>query len=373
MTIKDYILKLNLLKTYMIDLNTEQTNQKPKAFLLPFTINLMTLLSVGFIAGSVVHVGFNNSNNIYYIIFGVVGCFLFVLGNYLQEKLINKNQMGGLRAVTFLLVTLLLSISVGMVSGGLQHFLDFPAYATYLIPLGIFFSTLFYMIKNEYKPFNCYLPILIASLLLSGVVFVGARQLAETVQPVGHHGNSFLENSSNDHHAPTASTESHDMSSLVTNDKSFIENMIPHHIEAINTSKIIIQSTKDTELKAFAEKVIIDQTSEVNTMKTLYKGLAGSDYTDNSTYMAMMADMNGKMDSDLDKAYIKGMIGHHEGAISMAKKILPISISTEIKTLAKNIINSQTNEIGALNVWLTTKFTSGTSTSTVHSDGHSGH
>jgi uncharacterized protein (DUF305 family) len=177
----------------------------------------------------------------------------------------------------------------------------------------------------------------------------------------------------------------HDMSAMVTDDKTFLTGMIPHHIEAINTSKIIIQSTTDADLKGFATKVIEDQSKEVDSMKIWYKSLNDADYKDDGNYKPMMANMNSKMGSDLDKAYISGMIEHHEGAITMAKKILPISKLMDVKTLANNIVANQEQEVETLNAWLKNKFadslptvknnetTTITPAPVMDNDGHMGH
>jgi hypothetical protein len=76
--------------TTSLESDQKTGNKLKNVFILPYLINLMILLSTGFIAGAVVHVGFNNSNNVYYLMFGVLGCILFVSGNFLQEKIIQK-------------------------------------------------------------------------------------------------------------------------------------------------------------------------------------------------------------------------------------------------------------------------------------------
>ena len=383
--------------------------ESTKKVLLTYSSFLALFLGTGFVSGAIVHSG-NLADVSKYIVIGIVGVALFIIGSFIQENILNKDNLKAEGSVRFFLYSLLLSIGVGAISGGTQHFTDFPVYSSYLIPLGLVLSWFAFVLKNN---FNFTKNILITGgvITISAVpLFFGlssyANQLVKTnaecktsfnpliisVQASGGHpdtnncplGADQREmNAMHTNHSQQNSNSgavTHDMSSMVTGDKSFLQEMIPHHIEAINTSKIIVQSTKDAELKAFAEKVIIDQTTEVTMMKTLYKGLVGSDYADNSTYVPMMTDMNSKMDTDLDKAYIAGMIGHHDGAISMAKKILPISKSTEVKTLAQNIITNQANEIEILNNWLKTKFGASanqaqpkTVTPTVHSDGHSGH
>jgi hypothetical protein len=159
-------------------INTSDVKNIKNDFLIPYIINIMILLSTGFISGGLVHIGFNNKNNPYYIGFGVFGCFLFVLGNYLQENIINKKSMVGLQTIYFLFSTLGLSIGVGMMSGGLQHFTDFPNYAKFLIPIGFFLSVIFYNFKNGAIKMKNFLPIVGVTALLSVIIFNGASYIA---------------------------------------------------------------------------------------------------------------------------------------------------------------------------------------------------
>lgn len=48
--------------------------------------------------------------------------------------------------------------------------------------------------------------------------------------------------------------------------------------------------------------------------------------------------------AEFDKLYLEGMIGHHQGALQMAKMIED-SNNAEAKTLAANIVKSQSAEI----------------------------
>jgi uncharacterized protein (DUF305 family) len=151
-------------------------------------------------------------------------------------------------------------------------------------------------------------------------------------------------------------TMSHDMSSEVVDDKTFIENMIPHHQEAVDSSNIILNSTQDADLKTFVSSVIGTQTKEITDMKSWYKNWYGAEYVANSSYKLMMGGMSGKTGTDLDKAYIQGMIMHHKGAISMAQKAKLISKRTEILSLSDAIISSQSKEVAQLMTWMMSKY-----------------
>lgn len=74
-------------------------------------------------------------------------------------------------------------------------------------------------------------------------------------------------------------------------------------------------------------------------------------------YMAGMKNMHEKMmaavnESNPDKAFAKGMIAHHEGAIAMAETELKYGKDPEMRKLAQDIIKAQKGEIEQMNKWL---------------------
>lgn len=74
--------------------------------------------------------------------------------------------------------------------------------------------------------------------------------------------------------------------------------------------------------------------------------------TDMSGMMsAMMSGISGKTGDDFDKAFLAQMIVHHTGAINMAEVALGVANHSELKTLAKNIISTQTKEIDQMRGW----------------------
>jgi len=65
----------------------------------------------------------------------------------------------------------------------------------------------------------------------------------------------------------------------------------------------------------------------------------------------MHAGMN-NIPADADEAFIIGMIPHHQGAIDMANIVLQHGDDDETKTLARNIIKAQEDEIAWMQNWL---------------------
>ncbi len=65
----------------------------------------------------------------------------------------------------------------------------------------------------------------------------------------------------------------------------------------------------------------------------------------------MSAALKGKTGDDFDKAFIEGMIPHHQGAIEMAKLAQTSAKHEEIKEMAEDIIAAQQMEIDMMKEW----------------------
>lgn len=79
----------------------------------------------------------------------------------------------------------------------------------------------------------------------------------------------------------------------------------------------------------------------------------------NQEYMKAMDAMHntmmeGIMDSDPDKAFVKGMLPHHEAAVAMARIQLKYGKDAELIKLARIIIEQQDREIDFMKEWLKT-------------------
>lgn len=141
--------------------------------------------------------------------------------------------------------------------------------------------------------------------------------------------------------------------SLSAADIMFLQMMIPHHEQAIAMSKLAITNTKNAEVLDLAARIEAAQQPEIDLMKKLLSDagqaeMPGHSMGDNGmmTEANMMALAAAK-DNAFDLLYLSGMIGHHNGAISMASAVSD-SPNSDVKTLATNIINSQTAEIAEM-------------------------
>ncbi|MFA7192294.1 MAG: DUF305 domain-containing protein [Candidatus Paceibacterota bacterium] len=148
-------------------------------------------------------------------------------------------------------------------------------------------------------------------------------------------------------------------------DKHFIEQMIPHHDGAIAMANIALLKATHPEIKTLSKAIIEAQNKEIVDMKSWYKGWFGKNISSSNTSMmggSMMSGggmhMGGQEDVqilenaiDFDKAFIEGMIPHHQLAIMMAQMLKAGTNRPEMLTLANNIIESQSKEIEQMQDW----------------------
>ena len=151
--------------------------------------------------------------------------------------------------------------------------------------------------------------------------------------------------------------------------RHFIEEMIPHHQDAVLMADLGLKKAEHKELKQLATDIKTAQAKEIREMRSWYKSWYGAEVPESSGSMGdgMMDDemmgggMMGKA-TDLaslknakpfDKEFIEQMIPHHQMAVMMAQMAFIASDRDEIRTLAKNIIAAQNREIVRMQGWYT--------------------
>jgi uncharacterized protein (DUF305 family) len=142
---------------------------------------------------------------------------------------------------------------------------------------------------------------------------------------------------------------------LSSDDIMFLQMMIPHHQQAIDMSDLALTKSTDSELLALAKDIRDEQAAEIVKMKA-WLDKAGADLDPGHS---MGHDMGGMLsDSELaaleaatgksfDLLWLKGMTGHHVGAIDMAAMIENAK-SAEIKSFGEGIVASQSAQNKAM-------------------------
>ena len=133
---------------------------------------------------------------------------------------------------------------------------------------------------------------------------------------------------------------------MVRSEQEFLEGMLPHHQEAVDTAKEVIARGGSTpQIKKLAEDIVTAQEKEITMMKEWYQSWYGKPYDDSVSHQGIMRDLSKLKGAALDKVFLEDMEMHHMGAIMMAKSVQPYIKHKEITELTKAIIETQTAEI----------------------------
>ncbi len=148
--------------------------------------------------------------------------------------------------------------------------------------------------------------------------------------------------------------DGHNMGDMVNgiSERAFLEHMIPHHQEAVDTAKQVVARGENAEVKALAESIIVAQEKEIADMKTWYQNWYGTEYKDDASYEPMMRDLSKLSGNALDKAFVEDMIQHHMGALMTNQKVVPNIEHDEVKALATAIAETQSAEIITMRILL---------------------
>lgn len=140
-------------------------------------------------------------------------------------------------------------------------------------------------------------------------------------------------------------------------DVMFAQMMIPHHEQAIEMSDIALDPTVGASdvVKSLATRIKGAQDPEIATMKafltTWKKATTPDSSMDHSGSMSGMltgediTKLSSLRGAEFDRAWMTGMIAHHEGAIEMAKEVLKDGKDTAVKALATAVATAQDSEI----------------------------
>lgn len=160
--------------------------------------------------------------------------------------------------------------------------------------------------------------------------------------------------------AEAASSPSADSAAV---DAAFVRQMIPHHEMAVEMATAVAGSVAHPEIKELADDVIAAQSKEIKTLAAKAKALdidtegATAKLEADAKTLGLAPDQLG-MEAHLmhggdisERAFIDGMIPHHEGAIAMANAQLAAGEDADLKALSEDIVAAQQAEIEQLIAW----------------------
>lgn len=144
-------------------------------------------------------------------------------------------------------------------------------------------------------------------------------------------------------------------------EEGFLQGMVPHHQSAVAMAKVAQTEAQSDFVKGLAQAIVTSQTTEIAQMGRIHQRLFNAPLEpDVGGHMALglsaqeagMGHMDGAMmlrgKKPFDRAFIDGMVPHHQGATRMAKAVLTKTRDPELRTLAQEIIAAQEREIKAM-------------------------
>jgi len=156
-------------------------------------------------------------------------------------------------------------------------------------------------------------------------------------------------------HATSAAPTSQAVAAHNADDVMFAQMMIPHHQQAIDLATMAAIHTTNQAVRTLAGRIADEQQPEIDAMKALLlqwdvdpamgdhsgHGASMQGMVDDAT-MTKLKSLNGP---EFDTLWLQAMIGHHQGAIEMAKTEIAKGRSADLTTMAKSIVTAQQAEI----------------------------
>jgi uncharacterized protein (DUF305 family) len=147
---------------------------------------------------------------------------------------------------------------------------------------------------------------------------------------------------------------------------AFLEAMIPHHESAIEMARVAQRRAGRPQIAELADTIIEAQSKEIRQIGQIHRRLFGQQVLPNADAhqgLGLSAEQAGMAHNDpaaklararrFDRAFIDEMIGHHQGAIRMARAVLEQTDDGELRSLANAIVSAQSREIERMNRWRT--------------------
>lgn len=144
---------------------------------------------------------------------------------------------------------------------------------------------------------------------------------------------------------------------------TFIAQMIPHHMAAIEMSRNLLSYTTCIPLQDIALNIITSQTKSIEDMrcadpaceKACNSRRAVYSYLQNYKRITetMFTEMRkARPANNINVSFMREMIPHHMGAVHMSQNALSFQLCPELKPILESIITSQERGIGEMKALL---------------------
>ncbi len=143
-------------------------------------------------------------------------------------------------------------------------------------------------------------------------------------------------------------------------DITFANTVIPHHKQAIALSALVPDRSADPELTALASRIAATAQPEINILnvflvqwnQTPQMGIAAESGLEptmpGKVDDATMARLKSLRGPEFDRLWLQSMIGHHQGAVVIARSEIANGDNVDAVAMAKTLVATQEAEIGQM-------------------------
>ncbi|MGD1221008.1 DUF305 domain-containing protein [Streptomyces krungchingensis] len=139
-------------------------------------------------------------------------------------------------------------------------------------------------------------------------------------------------------------------------DLTYARMMIVHHTQALEMTELAPKRAESGKVKRLAARIAAAQGPEISTMKSWLKTHGGKRAVTEHEHATMpgmateeqLEALRAAKGKAFDELFLKLMITHHDGAVTMATDVKSEGNNIQIEEMADDVIAQQTSEIGKM-------------------------
>ncbi|MFI5664138.1 DUF305 domain-containing protein [Streptomyces sp. NPDC051684] len=137
-------------------------------------------------------------------------------------------------------------------------------------------------------------------------------------------------------------------------DVTYARMMIPHHEQALKMTELAPTQAESEQVKGLAERITAAQGPEIEVMRGWLKkygrgaapeGHQAHDTMPGMATAAQLKKLRAAKGKAFDELFLKMMITHHQGAVTMATEVKSGGNNVQVEEMADDVIAQQTTEI----------------------------
>ncbi|WP_121750457.1 DUF305 domain-containing protein [Streptomyces sp. E2N166] len=139
-------------------------------------------------------------------------------------------------------------------------------------------------------------------------------------------------------------------------DVSYARMMIHHHAQALEMTELVPEQAESGQVEKLAERISAAQGPEITAMKGWLKNHGEKESGGGHDHAAMpgmateaqLEKLRAAKGKAFDQLFLKLMITHHEGAITMATDVKSQGNNVQVEEMADDVVAQQTSEISRM-------------------------